>query len=109
MELKKAKLQLLSLKKDRESFIQNDKDHDYIFLKDIEAIETVLQELENRIPKKKIKDKIKELRQEALEVHSILIKQTKKEYDYMLYKHYLDLIQQIKGLRKILEETNENT
>lgn len=65
MELEEAKLQLLSLKKDRESFIQNDKDHDYIFLKDIEAIETVLQELENRIPRKKIKEKIEELKKEG--------------------------------------------
>ena len=78
----------------------------YIIKKQQEQINELKR---NSIPKKKIKDKIEELRQEALEIHSILIKQTKKEYDYMLYKHYLDLIQQIKGLRKILEETNENT
>lgn len=68
------------------------------------AIETVLQALENSIPKNTVEDKMKKLRQEALEVHSALIRQTKKEYDYMLYKHYLDLIQQIKILRELLED-----
>ena len=40
--------QLKSLKADRESFIQNDKEHDKFFLDDIEAIETVLSILEER-------------------------------------------------------------
>lgn len=51
----------------------------------------------------KIKEKKENLRKEALEIHSILIKQTKKEYDYMLYKHYLDVIQQIKVLQELLD------
>lgn len=40
--------QLKSLKADRESFIQNDKEHDKVFLDDIEAIETVLSILEEQ-------------------------------------------------------------
>ena len=40
--------QLKSLKADRESFIQNDKEHDKFFLDDIEAIETVLSMLEEQ-------------------------------------------------------------
>lgn len=40
--------QLKSLKADRESFIQNDKEHDKVFLDDIEAIETVLSMLEQQ-------------------------------------------------------------
>jgi hypothetical protein len=40
--------QLKSLKADRESFIQNDKEHDKFFLDDIEAIETVLSILEEQ-------------------------------------------------------------
>ena len=85
--LKEAKAQLLDLKKDRESFIQNDKEHDDIFLKDINAINIILQALDNfqwrneiyikfvksyketlknSIPKKKIEYKKKEL-EELLE------------------------------------------
>ena len=56
MNLEEAKLQLLSLKEDRKSFIENDEEHDEEFLKDIQAIEIVLEELENRIPKKKLED-----------------------------------------------------
>lgn len=40
--------QLKSLKADRESFIQNDKEHDKFFLDDIEAIEIVLSMLEEQ-------------------------------------------------------------
>ncbi len=73
-----------------------------------DSLSTILQYIEyDSIPKKTVEDKMKKLRQEALEVHSVLIKQTKKEYDYMLYKHYLDLIQQIKILRELLEDKNE--
>ncbi len=40
--------QLKSLKADRESFIQNDKEHDKFFLDDIEAIEIILSMLEEQ-------------------------------------------------------------
>ncbi len=46
MDLEKAIKQLKDLIIDRESFIQNDSDHDDVFLKDKKAIETVLQALE---------------------------------------------------------------
>ena len=46
--LKEAKAQLLSLKEDRKSFIQNDKEHDDIFLQDINAINIILQALEDK-------------------------------------------------------------
>lgn len=46
MKLKEAIEQLKDLKRDRESFLENNKEHDNIFKKDIEAIDIVLQELE---------------------------------------------------------------
>lgn len=45
MFLSEAIKQLESLKEDRKSFLENDTEHDEIFLKDIEAIDTVLHEL----------------------------------------------------------------
>lgn len=56
--------QLKSLKADRESFIQNDKEHDKVFLDDIEAIETVLSMLEEQ-------DKIIDLMAETINNHDI--------------------------------------
>ena len=48
MNISEAKDQLESLKIDRKSFLENDAEHDEMFLKDIEAIETVLQALEDK-------------------------------------------------------------
>ena len=56
--------QLKSLKADRESFIQNDKEHDKVFLDDIEAIETVLSMLEEQ-------DKIIDIMAETINNHDI--------------------------------------
>ncbi len=52
MFLNEAIEQLKDLKRDRESFLENNSEHDEIFLKDIEAIDAVLQVLEQPIPKK---------------------------------------------------------
>lgn len=40
--------QLKSLRADRESFIQNEGEHDKVFLEDIKAIETILSMLEEK-------------------------------------------------------------
>jgi len=56
--------QLKSLKADRESFIQNDKEHDKVFLDDIEAIETILSMLEEQ-------DKIIDIMAETINNHDI--------------------------------------
>ena len=47
MKLLEAKERLESLREDRKSFLENDTEHDEIFLEDIEAIDTVLQALED--------------------------------------------------------------
>ncbi len=47
MELEKAIKQLKSLQEDRKSFIEDEEEHDSIFMQDFEAIETVLQALED--------------------------------------------------------------
>ena len=47
MKLLEAKERLESLREDRKSFLENDPEHDEIFLEDIEAIDTVLQSLED--------------------------------------------------------------
>lgn len=64
MTTEQAKEQLKSLKADRESFIQNDKEHDKVFLDDIEAIETVLSMLEEQ-------DKIIDIMAETINNHDI--------------------------------------
>ena len=46
MKLEEAIKQLKSLQEDRKSFIEDEAEHDSIFMQDFEAIETVLQELE---------------------------------------------------------------
>lgn len=69
MELKEAIEILKSLQLDRKSFIEDEAEHNSIFMQDYEAIETVLQALDNSISKDKIKEKIEELKeatQEAL-------------------------------------------
>ena len=53
--------QLEDLKIDRQSFLQNEENHDEIFKKDIEAIDTVLQALENSIPRQVVEEKLKEI------------------------------------------------
>lgn len=53
-EIEKAIKQLESLKLDRESFLENDKEHDEIYLKDIQAIETVLNYIKELEEDKKI-------------------------------------------------------
>lgn len=64
MTTEQAKEQLKSLKADRENFIQNDKEHDKVFLDDIEAIETVLSMLEEQ-------DKIIDIMAETINNHDI--------------------------------------
>lgn len=64
MTTEQAKEQLKSLKADRENFIQNDKEHDKVFLDDIEAIETVLSILEEQ-------DKIIDIMAETINNHDI--------------------------------------
>ena len=46
MEIKEAVEQLKSLQENRRSFLEDDAEHDSIFMQDYEAIETVLAELE---------------------------------------------------------------
>lgn len=67
MSEEEAIKQIEDLILDRESFIQNDKEYDDIFLKDIQALKTVLQLLEQKDNKKnklinKLKETIKEER-----------------------------------------------
>lgn len=76
--IEEAIKQLEDLKEDRLSFVTGDKEHDNIFLKDVQSIEIVLgnlealcdmqksanRELKNSIPKKKIKDIMKKLNNE---------------------------------------------
>lgn len=45
MDLKEAIKQLESLKRDRESFLIQEQEHDEIFLKDIQAIDVATEEL----------------------------------------------------------------
>ena len=80
--------QLEDLKKDRLSFVTGDKEHDEIYLKDVQAIEIVLgnlealadmqrtadKELENarRINEEHKRDKVKELEEELYSANKII-------------------------------------
>ena len=63
---------------------------------DIQAIETVLKALENSIPKKKIRDKIKKLKSRGR-----IINQTFPDCGEYIYH------KEIKALKQLLEKPNE--
>lgn len=83
MFLSEAIKQLESLKEDRKSFLENDTEHDEIFLKDIEAIDVVLRKID------KLKRKNKKLVAENKGL---------KADNYMLHNTAIDLCHEIDDL-----------
>lgn len=121
MGLKEAKRQLIELKRDRQSFLKGDIDYDEVFLKDIEAIDTVLQELEkyekqidleyvekNYISKDKIRAKIEEYEKDKEKFRNYMQVAHKKDENI---RYINDLrfglnivISSIRALQELLEE-----
>ncbi len=64
-EVEEAIKQLESLKLDRESFLENDKEHDEVYLKDIKAIEIVLNYIKDSTPNSVIREKKEELKSKS--------------------------------------------
>lgn len=123
MNLKEAIKQLESLKEDRKSFLENDAEHDEMFLKDIEAINTVLQALEDKdldeaniradamldmdkIWRNKIKEKIEELKVKLEDVSNHREKskeQEEQEEQAVLWCLEIRLDERIKAYEELLK------
>lgn len=102
MEIKEAIKQLESLKEDRKNFLENDPEHDEIFLEDIEAIDTVLQALEKlQEENKKLKTKNrtqKQLTERVREVTTEQVVSTIEEFekDYISKDKIKEKIEELK-------------
>ena len=123
MNLKEDIKQLESLKEDRKSFLENDAEHDEMFLKDIEAINTVLQALEDKdldeaniradamldmdkIWRNKIKEKIEELKVKLEDVSNHREKskeQEEQEEQAVLWCLEIRLDERIKAYEELLK------
>ena len=115
MDIKEAIKQLEDLKKDRLSFVTGDKEHDEIYLKDVQAIEIVLGNLVALIDMQKSADKelenAKKVNEEHKEENGKLKEKIKKleetivDYQRMYCRASNDRIskQKIKNKIKVLE------
>lgn len=63
-ELEEAIRQLKDIKQDKESFIENDREHDEIFEEDIKAIDIILNYIDNSISKEVIEKKKNQMLEE---------------------------------------------
>lgn len=82
--------QLKDLKIDRESFLANDKEHDEIYLKDTEAIETALKELETK--ERKLIQKLVEDKKQLTEELKYNITKREARLQLQLVDNYLKIL-----------------
>lgn len=101
-ELEEAIRQLKDIKQDKESFIENDREHDEIFEEDIKAIETVLNYIDNSISKEVLKEKLSEIQPKYIEN---VAKINKEEFSQISIKMYNGI--KLEAQKSILQELLE--
>ena len=90
MKLEEAIEQLKSLQDDRKSFIEDETEHNSIFMQDYEAIDTVLNYIEhlqkeNEELRKEI-EWLKEDRHNSAEQYKVMLKEQQRYYEERMYE-----------------------
>lgn len=92
MNLEEAIRQLKDIKQDKESFIENDREHNEIFEEDIKAIDIILNYINNSISKEVIEKKIEELDKLIIETQKELGSASK---EYTIYVYQKQVLQEL--------------